>query len=889
VAIDLLSRNGANVDEPCEASTSGNATSSTLENFATVGEPINGMEFESKEAAYYFYREYARSVGFGITIKASRRSKRSGKFIDVKIACSRFGTKRESTAAIVNPRSCPKTGCKAGLHMKRKEDEKWVIVSFVKEHNHEISPDDYYASVRGKNKPPVGASAHQKKGLQLALEEDDFKLMLERFAEMQSKQPGFFYAVDFDSEKRIRNVFWLDVKAKQDYYSFSDAVHFDTFYVRSGYRVPFAPFVGVNHHRRYALLGCALIGEESESAYSWLFRTWRKAVGGGQAPGVMITDQDKVLSDVVAEVFPTARHCFSLWSVVSKVPEMVNPLDDGFTECFRDCVDGAWTDEQFERSWSEMVGKFELNENEWLHSLFRDRKKWVPRYFHGLSFAGLSGPERSGSVVSHFDKYMNSEATFNEFFELYTKFLQYRYDVEAKDDLDSQSKEPTLRSSLAFEKQLSLIYTDAAFKKFQTEVLGVVSCQLQKEREDETTAIFRVEDFEKRRNFFVSVKKEVLDVCCSCYLFEYQGFLCKHAMLVLQNSDVSCVPSQYILKRWSKKGNNREEKHEEGAAVDNRMSRFDDLCKRFVKLGEVASLSDEAYKTALQFLGKNLKRCVRLNNSSKFPSEPGLENEGTLDCASKLSRKKKTQKKRKAYNGPEDVTNGSEELRQEPEQVSSRAPTFENCYIPQAADMEATELGSRAAPLGMYYSTQQTIGFSSVSSVQDGYYYGHPATIQAMGNLHSVHGRMNQYETQPSIQGAFQGQSAIRGCYDMEETLQDMVDKEYIHILEMALRSGSGEMVEDQQVEDLMLVVLTETVKEEEPHVEVELIETLCGDSERYGLMVEQWWWIRRRKWLAVIEAEDELMAEVEELMVEVELVGVDMKVVVMKEVVGGH
>ncbi|KAH0883293.1 hypothetical protein HID58_059389 [Brassica napus] len=782
VAIDLLSRNGANVDEPCEASTSGNATSSTLEHCATLCEPINGMEFESKEAAYYFYREYARSVGFGITIKASRRSKRSGKFIDVKIACSRFGTKRESTAAIVNPRSCPKTGCKAGLHMKRKEDEKWVIVSFVKEHNHEICPDDFYASVRGKNKPAAGASAHQKKGLQLALEENDFKLMLDHFAEMQSKQPGFFYAVDFDSGKRIRNVFWLDVKAKQDYFSFSDVVLFDTFYLRSGYRVPFAPFVGVNHHRRYALLGCALIGEESESAYSWLFRTWRKAVGGGQAPGVVITDQDKVLSDVVAEVFPTARHCFSLWSVVSKVPEMVNPLDDGFTECFRDCVDGAWTDEQFERSWSEMVGKFELNENEWLHSLFRDRKKWVPRYFHGLSFAGLSGVERSGSIVSHFDKYMNSEATtFSGFFELYMKFLQYRYDVEAKDDLDSQSKEPTLRSSLAFEKQLSLIYTDAAFKKFQTEVLGVVSCQLQKEREDETTAIFRVEDFEKRRNFFVSVKKEVLDVCCSCYLFEYQGFLCKHAMLVLQNSDVSCVPSQYILKRWSKKGNNREEKHEEGAAVDNRMSRFDDLCKRFVKLGEVASLSDEAYKTALQFLEKNLKRCVRLNNSSKFPSEPGLENEGTLDCASKLSRKKKTQKKRKAYNGPEDVTNGSEELRQEPEQVSSRAPTFENCYIPQAADMEATELGSRAAPLGMYYSTQQTIGvgliFSSVSSVQDGYYYGHPATIQAMlkmkvgADIRIMCGLGKLAFISWTDES---GQSAIRGCYDMEETLQDM-------------------------------------------------------------------------------------------------------------------
>lgn len=273
----------------------------------------------------------------------------------------------------------------------------------------------------------------------------------------------------------------------------------------------------------------------------------------------------------------------------------------------------------------------------------------MPRYFHGLSFAGLSGPERCGSVVCHFDKYMNSEATFSGFFEEYTKFLQYRYDVEAKDDLDSQSKQPTLRSSLAFEKQLSLIYTDAAFKKFQAEVLGVVSCQLQKEREDETTAIFRVEDFEKRRNFFVSVNKEVLDVCCSCYLFEYQGFLCKHAMIVLQNSDVSCIPSQYILKRWSKKGNNREEKHEEGAAVDNRMARFDDLCQRFVKLGEVASLSDEAYKTALQFLEKNLKKCVSVNSSPKLMTSGsiGFENEGMLDSASKLSKKKKTQKKRK--------------------------------------------------------------------------------------------------------------------------------------------------------------------------------------------------------------------------------------------------
>ncbi|XP_010473901.1 PREDICTED: protein FAR1-RELATED SEQUENCE 2 [Camelina sativa] len=509
------------------------------------------------------------------------------------------------------------------------------------------------------------------------------------------------------------------------------------FYRENKYRIPFTPFIGVSHHCQYVLLGCALIGEEIESTYSWLFRPWLKAVGG-HAPRVMITDQDKLLSDIVVEVFPSARHFICLWNVLSKIPEMLNPFvsqDDGFMESFRNCVHNSWTYEQFERMWSNIISKFELNENEWLQLLFRDRKKWVPLYFHGICLARLSGPERPGSVASQFDNYMNSKATFKDFFELYGPFLQYRSNVEAKDYLESQSKQPTLRCSLAFEKQLSLIYTDAAFKKFQAEVPGVVSCQLRKEREDGTTTIFRVEDFEEQKILSVALNKELLD---------------------------------YILKRWSKGCNNIEGKKEKCVTIHNRMARFDDLCRRFVKLGEAASLSDEAYKTALTLLEETKKHCV--NNSPKL----------------------------------NDATNMSEELPQETvfyahEQVSSRAPTFENCYIPQAV-MEETEQGSR---------------FLAVSSTQDGY-YGHPPTIQAMVRSfvyfsYSVQAfvitlRVNLYHrpkfnfltfsdegsmySQPSIQGAFQGQSGfrgsvIRGCYDIEETLHDMT-------MESSQFQGSG-------------------------------------------------------------------------------------------------
>jgi len=58
-------------------------------------EPNIRMEFDSQENTYSFYT-HAKSVGFGISIKNSRRSKISREFIDVSYACTRYGKKQES-------------------------------------------------------------------------------------------------------------------------------------------------------------------------------------------------------------------------------------------------------------------------------------------------------------------------------------------------------------------------------------------------------------------------------------------------------------------------------------------------------------------------------------------------------------------------------------------------------------------------------------------------------------------------------------------------------------------------------------------------------------------------------------------------------------------------
>ena len=68
--------------------------------------------------------------------------------------------------------------------------------------------------------------------------------------------------MDLDDEYRLRNVFWADGRSRAAYKVFGDVVTFDTTYLTNQYRMPFAPFVCVNHHGHSILFSCGLISNE---------------------------------------------------------------------------------------------------------------------------------------------------------------------------------------------------------------------------------------------------------------------------------------------------------------------------------------------------------------------------------------------------------------------------------------------------------------------------------------------------------------------------------------------------------------------------------------------------------------------------------------------------
>ncbi|PIM97875.1 hypothetical protein CDL12_29651 [Handroanthus impetiginosus] len=627
-------------------------------------EPHDSVEFESKEDAFKYYKDYAASVGFSAIIKASRRSRISGKFIDAKFVCTRYGSKRGSclsensqltdvTSSIpvknkrgrIN-RSWSKTDCKACMHVKRRQDGRWIISSFIREHNHDlvrgqagvrdtvISKFNLHPSnaVRVRQKKTCMSMSQQSgqmqkaeghdsissssSGLRLGSREGDAQVMLEYFASMQDENPYFFYALDFNGEQLLKNVFWVDAKGRIDYKNFGDVVLLDTMYRKNEFKLPFVPFIGMNNHFQLLLLGNALVADGSKSTYVWLMHAWVRSMHG-QAPKVILTDQEPALKEAIAEVLPGSRHCYCLWHILSKMQEKIGSVirkHENFTNKFYKCILKSQTEAQFEKRWWKLVDRFDLRNDEWIQSLYDDRLRWVPTLLKDVFLAGLSSIQRLESIASLLDKCLLRKTSLKEFLHQYNIMLQEKYEDEAKEDFNTWHGQPGLKSPSPYGKQMATIYTHAVFKKFQVEVLGVVACHPKIEMKDGATTTFKVQDCEENQVYKVTWNEKTSDTSCSCLLFEYNGFLCRHVMIVLQISGVNNIPAKYILKRWTKDAKNRETMTQVGS-VESRNQRYNGFCRHACKLGDEGSLCQETYSIAFAALEEALRKCESINNS----------------------------------------------------------------------------------------------------------------------------------------------------------------------------------------------------------------------------------------------------------------------------------
>jgi hypothetical protein len=402
-----------------------------IDGVENVEEPKEGMTFSSLDELLFYYRSYAKQQGFGV-VQKNKKKHVSGYTHYITLACARQGSRKASSSnTFRKPIQTTRTGCKANLNAKL-IDSKWYVTCVSTNHNHGLSPGKarYFRShknldssvkrqllindgsgislSKSYNSLAVEAGGYENltfgekdcrnfiaKSRRLRLGTGGAEALCGYFKRMQAINDSFYFAMDFDDDCRLKNVFWADARSRASYEDFGDVVTFDTTYLTNRYEMPFAPFVGVNHHGQSILFGAGLISSEDTKSFVWLFETWLNCMNG-RSPNAIITDQDRAMKNAINQVFPNARHRFCLWHILKKLPEKFGSHSQyhAIKSALRSCVYESQTCDEFDANWQSLLECYNLEDNAWLRGLYSERTFWVPAYMKGVFWAGMTTTQR---------------------------------------------------------------------------------------------------------------------------------------------------------------------------------------------------------------------------------------------------------------------------------------------------------------------------------------------------------------------------------------------------------------------------------------------------------------------------------------------------------------
>ncbi|GLT62426.1 hypothetical protein SLA2020_350650 [Shorea laevis] len=646
------------------------------------------MKFSSEKEVKLYYKEYAKQVGFGVVHQRSKKNA-DGSLKYLTLGCARFGKQQTDPPNIGKPNPTTKMGCTARINAKLR-DGAWFVTTVEVNHNHALSPKKarFFRSNR-----KVGSDARRRleindmsgvglsknfntlvveaggyenlpfierdcrnfiaKARHLRLGKGGAGVLHDYFNRMREMNDGFYSVMDLDEDSRLRNVFWADARSRAAYEYFGDVITFDTTYLTNIYGMPFAPFVGVNHHGQSILLGAGLLSSEDTNTFVWLFQTWLKCMNG-RAPIAIITDQDKAMKNAIAIVFPGARHRFCLWHIMKKLPEKLGSHAQykfGLKSAIQSSVYDSQTSAEFDDSWQSLLEKYNLKDNAWLCGLYSERTHWIPAYLKDTFWAGMRTTQRSESMNAFFDNYVHSRSTLKEFVDQFDNALRRKIENEKTADFNSFNATIPCISHYAIEKKFQELYTNAKFKEVQREFSCMIYCHNSFIKSEgaissyEVTDEETIDDYIKYGRYCVYFNEDECEVKCTCGLFEVKGILCRHALTILSLKKVRSLPTNYILDRWRKdlkRTYSFIENSYEGRSCNPVAKRYDRMMKKFSEVATITASCEDHYLDVMHhsemLMAKYSKiGCEPTSPSHHLPSASSKGNEATVRTNKVLS------------------------------------------------------------------------------------------------------------------------------------------------------------------------------------------------------------------------------------------------------------
>ncbi|KAG6480028.1 hypothetical protein ZIOFF_063505 [Zingiber officinale] len=159
----------------------------------------------------------------------------------------------------------------------------------------------------------------------------------------------------------------------------------------------------------------------------------------GRAPKAIIIDQCRAMAIAIEEIFPNSHHRLRLWHIMKKLPAKLggHAQYKMIKKQLKNIVYNSLTVDECDERWMTMIEHFNLENNDWLKSLYEQRNKWIPVYVKDKFWAGMSTSQRSESMNAFFDEYVHSKTSLKQFVEQYDNALKKKIEKEKHLDFGS--------------------------------------------------------------------------------------------------------------------------------------------------------------------------------------------------------------------------------------------------------------------------------------------------------------------------------------------------------------------------------------------------------------------------------------------------------------------
>ncbi|KAE8780413.1 Protein FAR1-RELATED SEQUENCE 5 [Hordeum vulgare] len=546
-----------------------------------VANPVIGTLFDSIDEAYNFYNLYSWEVGFGIRLSKSRLNVNRSRCMQ-EIVCGCAGKPVKD-----NTRSS-RCGCNAMIRLLRSEDNGWYICEHRSSHNHPLSmtcgekmhwqshrhidryTKDLVTQLRqnnvslGKVFSIVGSFfgcienvPFTKRALKTLCgkinkehSDSDARKTMDILSEMKANDPAFNYTVQVDEESRIKTLMWVNGNSIDQYMCFGDAITFDTTYQTNLYDMPIGLFVGVNNHFQSIIFGGAMLRDEKEDTFRWVFREFIRI--GGKHPQTIVTDQARSMELAIEAELPNTVHRWCKWHVLKKAKESMGALwgkNSDFKTEFHKLVHHMVNEEEFEGGWAAMLEKYSLKKHPFLTQIYEVRHKWAKPYFRGVFCAKMTRTQRSESANHMLKGYVSLGCPMHLFLRQYEKLQFDRDSQESFQEKRTSLSGVSLRFNLPIERHASKIYTRAMFEQFGEALYKAGAYVVDVVQPMAIYKLTHVDAATRARwskvEFIVKVNGDKSFFICECGSFEHSG-------MVMIELRLSRIPTKHILKRWTR-------------------------------------------------------------------------------------------------------------------------------------------------------------------------------------------------------------------------------------------------------------------------------------------------------------------------------------------------